>query len=175
MSPAAPAGPGTMHAVVQDAYGTPEVFRVAEVAVPAIADDEVLVRVHAAGVDRGTWHLMTGRPYLMRVMGFGFRRPRNPVAGLDLAGTVVDVGPAVTRFAVGDEVLGIGRGSYAEYAAAVEHKLAHKPASVTFEQAAALPVSGLTAYQAVHEAGRVARGQRVLVIGASGGVASCTA
>ena len=165
---------GTMRAIVQTAYGSTEVLRPAEVEVPAIGDDEVLVRVHAAGVDRGTWHLMTGRPYLMRVIGFGFRRPRNEVAGLDVAGTVEAVGSAVTRFAVGDEVLGISRGSFAEYAPAREHKLAAKPANLTFEQAAAVAVSGLTAFQAVHEAGRLAdgRGARVLVLGASGGVGS---
>lgn len=161
-----------MRAIVQDAYGTPEVLRTAEVPVPDLADDDVLVRVHAAGVDRGTWHLTTGRPYLMRVLGFGLRRPRNRVAGLDLAGTVTAVGPAVTRFVVGDQVLGIGRGSFAEYAAAPERKLALKPAGTAFEEAAAVAVSGLTAYQGLHEAGRLVEGQRVLVLGASGGVGS---
>src|SRR3954453_22434577 len=101
--------------------------------VPVIADDEGLIRVHAAGVDRGTWHLMTGRPYLMRIIGFGFRRPKNPVPGGDVAGTVVEVGSEVTKFAVGDEVLGISRGSFAELAAAREDKLAHKPVNLTFE------------------------------------------
>jgi NADPH:quinone reductase-like Zn-dependent oxidoreductase len=165
-------GAEQMQAIVQHRYGTdPETVLLQErVARPAIGDREVLVRVAAAGVDRGTWHLMAGRPYLMRIMGFGFRGPKNPVAGLDLAGTVVAVGADVTRFAVGDEVLGIGRGSFAEYAAAPEDKLVPKPAGLTFEQAAVIPVSGLTAIQAVRDMGRVQPGQKVLVIGASGGV-----
>jgi len=130
----------------------------------------VLIEVHAAGVDRGTWHLMTGRPYLMRIMGFGFRRPKNPVAGVDVAGTVVEVGSEVTKFAVGDEVFGISRGSFAEYAPAHEDKLAHKPANLTFEQAAVVPISGITALQSLLDTGRLQPGAKVLVIGASGGV-----
>jgi len=161
----------TMRAIVQDRYGPAEVLRPARIGRPVIADHEVLLRVHAAGVDRGTWHLMTGTPYLMRVMGFGFRRPKNRVPGLDVAGTVVALGPAVTRFAVGDEVFGMSRGSFAEYAAAREDKLAHKPPNATFEQAAVVGISGGTALQAL-EAGRVQPGQRVLIIGASGGVGS---
>jgi NADPH:quinone reductase-like Zn-dependent oxidoreductase len=164
------AAAGTMTAIVQDAYGASDVFRVANVDRPHIAADEVLVQVHAAGLDRGTWHFMTGQPYLMRVMGFGFRRPKNPVAGLDVAGTVVAVGAEVTRFRAGDEVFGIARGSFAEYAAAREDKLAHKPANVSFEQAAVVAISGSTALQALHDAGRIEAGQKVLVIGASGGV-----
>ena len=162
----------TMRAVVQDTYGTVDVLRVEQIARPDIASDEVLVRVHAAGLDRGTWHLLTGRPYLMRVMGFGLRGPKNRVPGLDVAGVVVEVGSEVTRFAPGDEVFGISRGSYAEYAAAREDKLASKPASLTFEQAAVVPISGITALQALRDAGHVQAGQRVLVIGASGGVGS---
>src|SRR5437879_7096322 len=123
----------TMRAIVQDGYGSPEVLRTAAIDVPEIAANEVLVRVHAAGVDRGTWHLLTGRPYLMRVIGFGFRKPKNRVPGLDVAGTVVAVGSAVTRFAHGDEVFGMSRGSFAEYAAAEEDHLARKPASCTFQ------------------------------------------
>ena len=128
---------GTMQAIVQHSYGTPEVLRLERISTPEIADHEVLLRVHAAGLDRGTWHFMTGRPYLMRIMGFGFRKPKNQVSGLDVSGTVVAVGSAVTRFAVGDEVFGISRGSFAEYAAAREDKLAVKPANISFEQAAA--------------------------------------
>ena len=161
----------TMHAILQDSYGSAEVLRSARITRPEIADHEVLLRVHAAGLDRGTWHLMTGTPYLMRVIGFGFRRPKNPVPGVDVAGTVVAVGSAVTRFAVGDEVFGMSRGSFAEYAAAREDKLAHKPANASFEQAAAVGISGGTALQAL-SAGRVQAGQRVLIIGASGGVGS---
>jgi NADPH:quinone reductase-like Zn-dependent oxidoreductase len=159
----------TMRAIVQDTYGTADTWRLTDIDRPEIAEGEVLVQVRAAGLDRGTWHLMTGLPYLGR-LALGFRKPKQPVPGIDLAGTVVAVGSSVTRFAVGDEVFGIGRGSYAEYAAAREDKLAGKPTSLTFEQAAGVPVSGLTAIQALRDAGRVVAGQRVLVIGASGGV-----
>src|SRR6476646_5750215 len=161
----------TMRAIVQDGYGTAVVLRPARIDRPELADHEVLVRVRAAGLDRGTWHLMTGTPYLMRFIGFGFRRPKNRVPGVDLAGVVVEVGAAVTRFAMGDEVFGMSRGSFAEYAAAREDKLTHKPANVSFEQAAVVGISGGTALQAL-EAGRVQPGQRVLIIGASGGVGS---
>ena len=162
----------TMRAVVQDTYGTADVLRLAQIDRPEVAANEVLVSVLAAGLDRGTEHLLTGKPYAMRVMGFGFRKPKNQVPGLDVAGRVAAVGSAVTRFAVGDEVFGISRGSFAEYAVALEDKLSLKPANLTFEQAAVVPVSGLTALQALRDAGRVAAGQRVLVIGASGGVGS---
>ena len=163
---------GAMRAVVQEGYGSVDVLRLARVARPEIAEDEVLIRVHAAGLDRGTWHLMTGRPYLMRVIGFGFRGPKSPVAGLDVAGTVVAVGSAVTRFAVGDEVFGIARGSFAEYAAAREAKLARKPGNLSFEQAAVVAVSVLPALQGLCDVGRLEAGQTVLVTGASGGVGS---
>src|SRR6476646_2384083 len=106
-----------MQAIVQDSYGSADVLRTAEIDRPQIADNEVLVRVHAAGLDRGTWHLMTGTPYLLR-LGFGLRRPKNPVLGRDVAGTVVETGSAVTRFRVGDEVFGIAPGSFAELAVA---------------------------------------------------------
>jgi len=166
------AAAGTMHAIVQDAYGTVDVLRHARTARPEIADNEVLVRVRAAGLDRGTWHMMAGKPYLLRILGFGFRRPKNPVPGIDVAGTVVAIGDAVTRFAVGDEVYGMSRGSFAEYAAAREDKVAHKPANLTFEQAAVVPISAGTALQAVVDSGRLEAGQKVLVLGASGGVGS---
>jgi NADPH:quinone reductase-like Zn-dependent oxidoreductase len=143
-----------------------------QIARPEAGAGEVLVRVHAAGLDRGTWHLMTGKPYLMRIVGLGFRGPKNRVPGRDLAGTVEAVGPAVTRFAVGDEVYGVGRGSFAEYAVAVEDKLALKPASLSFEQAAVVPISAGTALQALTDQGRLEADQHVLVIGASGGVGS---
>ena len=160
---------GTMEAIVQNGYGTPKVLRRGRIARPVIAANEVLVHVHAAGMDRGTWHLMTGRPYLLRVLGFGFRGPKNPVPGIDVAGTVAAVGSAVSRFAVGDEVFGMSRGSFAEYAAAPEDKLAHKPANLSFGQAAVVPISAGTALQAL-DAGRVQRGNKVLILGASGGV-----
>jgi NADPH:quinone reductase-like Zn-dependent oxidoreductase len=162
---------GTMQAIVQHRYGSAEVFQFARVARPEIADNEVLLRVHAAGLDRGVWHLMTGLPYLGRLV-FGVRRPRNPVPGSDVAGTVVAVGSAVTRFSAGDEVFGFGKGSFAEYAVAREDKLARKPVNVSFEQAAVVPVSAATALQALCDVGRVERGQKALIIGASGGVGS---
>jgi NADPH:quinone reductase-like Zn-dependent oxidoreductase len=159
-----------MRAIVQDAYGSTEVLRLGEIDRPEVAVHEVLVKVAAAGMDRGTWHSMAGKPYLMRIMGFGFRRPKNRVPGLDVAGTVVTVGSEVTRFQPGDEVFGMSRGSFAEYAAVREDKLAHKPASLTFEQAAVVPISGGTALQALRDSGRIEAGQKVLIIGASGGV-----
>ncbi|MBG6225577.1 NADPH:quinone reductase-like Zn-dependent oxidoreductase [Arthrobacter sp. CAN_A2] len=157
--------------MVQRAFGGPDVLELREGPVPEIAADEVLVQVRAAGVDRGVWHTMTGLPYLGR-LAFGLRRPRNPVPGMDLAGVVVAVGARATRFAVGDEVFGCGRSTFAEYAAAGEQSLAYKPAALTFVQAAAVPVSAVTALKAVHDAGRVAEGRRVLILGASGGVGS---
>jgi len=162
----------TMQAIVQDRYGSVDVLRFARIARPEIADNEVLVRVQAAGLDRGTWHMMAGKPYLLRVLGFGFRKPKNPVPGIDVAGTVIAVGSAVTRFAPGDEVFGMARGSFAEYAAAREDKLARKPVNLSFEQAAVVPISAGTALQALCDAGRVEHGQKVLVVGASGGVGS---
>ena len=172
--PANAAGPATMQAITQNRYGTvPEdVLRLERIARPGLAAGEVLVQVRAAGVDRGTWHLMAGQPYLMRLLGFGFRGPKNRVPGLDVAGTVVAVGPEVTRFAAGDEVFGIARGSFAEYAAAREDKLVRKPAGLSFEQAAVVAVSGLAALQGLRDAGRIRPGQKVLIIGASGGVGS---
>lgn len=166
------AGAGTMRAVVQDTYGDADTLRVERTARPAVGPDEVLVRVHAAGLDRGTWHLMTGKPYLMRVVGMGFRGPKIRVPGRDLAGTVASVGDAVTGFTVGEEVYGVGRGSFAEYAVARADKLARKPVSLSFEQAAVVPISAATALQALTDHGHVEPGQHVLVIGASGGVGS---
>ena len=133
-------------------------------------DDEVLVRVRAAGVDQGVWHLMTGVPYPIRLAGYGLRAPKTPVPGSEVAGVVEAVGGDVTRFRPGDEVFGIGRGTFAEYARAPENKLAPKPANLGFEQAAAVGVSGLTALQGVRDHGKVLPGQRLLIIGASGGV-----
>src|SRR5918997_4434396 len=134
----------TMRAIVQDRYGTSDVLHLARIPRPDPAPGEVLLRVHAAGLDRGTWHLMTGRPYAQRPVT-GFRRPRNAVSGRDVAGTVVGFGSAVTGFAVGDEVYGIAPGSFAEYAVGPRHKLTRKPANTSFAQAAVVPVSGLTA------------------------------
>ena len=159
----------TMRAIVYRSYGSVDVLHVEEIARPVISENEVLVRVHAAGLDRGTWHFMTGLPYLGR-LAFGLRAPKNPVLGLDVAGTVAEVGSKVTRFQPGDEVFGVARGSFAEYAAAREDKLAPKPARLGFEQAAVVPVSASTALQGLRDSGRVEAGQKVLIIGASGGV-----
>ncbi len=164
-----PAAAGTMRAVVQDTYGTVDVLRLEEIDRLQVADDEVLVRVRSAGVHIGDWHLMMGQPYLMRVMGFGLRAPKARVRGTGVAGTVEAVGKNVTRFHVGDEVFGTCDGSFAEYAAGREDTLAHTPANLTFEQAAAVPTSACTALQALR-AGQIASGQQVLIIGASGGV-----
>ncbi len=165
----APATAATMRAIVQDRYGSSDTWQLADIDRPGIKAHEVLIHVHAAGLDRGTWHAMTGRPYLMRIMGFGLRSPKNRVPGLAVAGTVAAVGANVTRFMVGDEVFGVSRGAFAEYAAARENKLAHKPSNLTFEQAAAVPVSATTALQGLR-LGRIEAGQKVLIIGASGGV-----
>ena len=159
-----------MKAIVQDTYGSADVLELRDIERPGIADDEVLVRVHAAGVDRGVWHLMTGLPYPIRLAGYGLRAPRTPVPGADVAGVVAAVGKDVTRFRPGDEVLGIGKGAFAEYARALERKLIPKPASLTFEQAAVVAISGSPALQAVRDHAHVKPGQKVLVIGASGGV-----
>jgi NADPH:quinone reductase-like Zn-dependent oxidoreductase len=160
----------TMRAVVHDRYGEADVLELRDVARPAVADNEVLVHVHAAGVDRGAWHLMTGLPYPVRAAGYGLRRPKRPVLGREFAGQVEAVGSAVTRFRPGDEVMGIGEGSFAEYVSAREDKVAAKPANLTFEQAAAVPISATTALQALRDKGRLQEGQRVLILGASGGV-----
>jgi NADPH:quinone reductase-like Zn-dependent oxidoreductase len=162
-----------MTAIVQDEYGSApeEVLRVAEVARPTIGEDEVLLRVRAASVDRGTWHVMAGLPYPIRAAGFGLRRPKGLNPGRSVAGTVEAVGPEVGEFKPGDDVFGVCEGgSFAEYASVGVDKLAAKPARLSFEQAAAVPISGLTALQAVRDKARVTAGQKVLIIGASGGV-----
>ena len=166
------AGAETMKAIVQDVYGTApeEVLRLAEIARPTIADDEILVRVRAASVDRGTWHLMAGLPYPIRLAVFGLRRPKASNPGRSLAGTVECAGQEVNEFKPGDEVYGTCDGSFAPYARARAARLAPKPANLSFEQAAAVPVSALTALQAVRDQARVQPGQKVLIIGASGGV-----
>lgn len=161
---------GTMRAIVQRRYGDADVLEFEVIDRPSIADDEVLIEVEAAGLDRGTHHLMTGLPYLIRIAGFGLTKPKQIVPGFDVAGRVAAVGSAVTRFAVGDEVFGMAKGSFAEYAAASERKLAHMPTNATFEQAGVAAVSGITALQALTDVGHLQPGQRVLVIGASGGV-----
>jgi NADPH:quinone reductase-like Zn-dependent oxidoreductase len=157
-----------MKAIAQDKYGGAETLELREIERPTPKDNEVLVEVRAAGVDAGVWHLMTGQPYLMRVIGFGLRAPKTPIRGRDLAGTVVAVGAKVTRFKPGDEVFGTAEGTFAEFVAAREDRLAHKPEEVTFEEAAATPISAGTALGAVR--GKVKPGDKVLVTGAAGGV-----
>jgi NADPH:quinone reductase-like Zn-dependent oxidoreductase len=161
-----------MKAIGQDRYGTADVLEFRDIEVPAVGDDDVLVRVRAAGCGPDVWHFMAGMPYIARA-SIGLRGPKVPVRGWDVAGTVEAVGANVTRFAPGDEVMGTAeQGSFAELASTPADKLVVKPASLTFEEAAALPISGVTALRAVRDEGRVRAGQRVLVIGASGGVGS---
>ncbi len=160
-----------MKAIIQHGYGSTDVLAFEEVETPEPGDDEVLVRVLAAGVNTGDWHLLRGVPYLVRLM-FGLRRPRNGVPGMDIAGRVEAVGGKVEGLRPGDEVFGWCDGAFAEYASAPASNLLPKPAGLGFEEAAAIGDSALTALQAVRDKGRVDPGQRVLVIGASGGVGS---
>jgi NADPH:quinone reductase-like Zn-dependent oxidoreductase len=153
-----------------DVYGPADALTLRDLRTPVAGDGEVLVCVRAAGVDQGVWHVMAGLPYPLRLAGYGLRAPKTPVPGADLAGVVEAVGAGVTRFAPGDEVFGIGWGSYAECARARADKLAHKPANLSFEQAAVVAVSGLAALQAVRDHAGVRAGQQVLIVGASGGV-----
>jgi NADPH:quinone reductase-like Zn-dependent oxidoreductase len=163
--------PATMTAVVQDSYGEAEdVLRIEEIDRPVPTAGEVLLRVHAAGVDRGVWHLMAGLPYPVRLAGYGLRAPKDRVRGREVSGRVEDVGRGVTSLRVGDEVFGVGEGCFAEYARARADKLAHRSPNQTVTQAAATSVSALTALQGVRDRGRVQPGHQVLVIGASGGV-----
>lgn len=164
------ARPALMHALAQDRYGTPEVLELRRLPVPMPGPGQVLVRVRAASLNAYDWHVVTGTPRMARVIA-GVRAPKHPVPGADVAGLVEAVGAGVTRFAVGDEVFGdIGWGSLAEYAVAPEKRLAHMPAGVSFEQAAAVPLAGLTALQGLRDHGGLQAGQRVVVNGASGGV-----
>ena len=158
-----------MKAIVQDTYGSAGVLELRDIDKPAIAADEVLIRVRAAGVNIADWAVMSGLPYIARPV-YGLRRPKVGVRGTDVAGTVEAVGSAVTRFRVGDDVFGVSDGSYADYAAVSESKLARKPANLSFEQAAAVPMAGLVALQALRDHGRVGPGQTVLINGASGGI-----
>jgi NADPH:quinone reductase-like Zn-dependent oxidoreductase len=170
-----PANSGTtegrsMRAIVQDSYGSADVLQLREIDRPQIGADEVLIRVHAAGVDFGVWHLMAGSPYAVR-LAMGLRKPRNPVRGMEVAGVVEATGANVTAFKAGDEVFGASKGSFAEYARASQARVLPKPANLTFEQAAVVPVSATTALVGLRAA-KVEAGQKVLVIGAGGGVGS---
>jgi NADPH:quinone reductase-like Zn-dependent oxidoreductase len=162
-----------MRSVVQCRYGSPDVLEVREVDKPVAADDEVLVRVHAAAVNARDWHVMRGDPYVVRMMDrstFRLRRPTIEIRGSDFAGRVEAVGPAVRRFRPGDEVFGEVNGAFAEYVCVPDDLVEPKPANLTFEQAAALPLAGNTALMGLRDLGRVQPGHRVLVNGASGGV-----
>ncbi len=159
-----------MKAIVQDKYGLASVLRLGDIDKPEPGDDDVLIQVHAAGVDPGVWHLMAGLPYLVRIMGFGLLRPKTRVRGRDVAGTVEAVGKNVTQFKAGDQVFGICDGAFAEHACGKAKQFAPKPANLSFEQAAAVPISALTSLHGLRGAGKLKPGQKVLVIGASGGV-----
>jgi NADPH:quinone reductase-like Zn-dependent oxidoreductase len=161
-----------MKAIVQDRYGGPEVLEFMDIDQPVPADNEVLVQVHAAGLHRGDWHVMTGLPYMIRLVvpSLGLGKPKVPVLGMDVAGRVEAVGARVTRFQPGDEVFGWCDGSLAEYACAGEDHFAAKPAGLSFEEAAVVPISGFAALQGVRDVGEVQPGQQVLVIGAAGAV-----
>lgn len=165
-----------MKAAYYETYGPPEVVQLKEVEKPVLADDEVLVKIRAASVNQYDWHLLTADIFLVRIMGLGLLRPKFNYLGADIAGEVEAVGKAVTNFKPGDEVYGsIGRmskGGFAEYAAAPERVIALKPANLTFEQAAAVPMAGVTALQGLRDDGKVQPGQQVLIYGASGGVGS---
>ena len=159
-----------MKAIIQENYGSAEVLELRDVEKPRPGDDELLIRVHAAGLDPGVWHLMTGLPYLVRLMGFGLRKPKIRIRGMDVAGTVEVAGRNVTQLKEGDQVYGTCDGSFAEYACAKAERLAPKPANLSFEQAAAVPVSGMTALNGLRDAGKLQPEQKVLIIGAAGGV-----
>ncbi len=159
-----------MKAIVRTKYGSPDVLALREIDRPDPNDNQVLVRVHAASVNPLDWHILRGKPFLVHLMGFGLLKPKQQILGADVAGRVEAVGKDVTKFSVGDEIFGSGTGGFAEYACLREDKLVLKPASLTFELAAAVPVAGLTALQGLRDQGRLASGQNVLINGASGGV-----
>ncbi|MGI9610721.1 MAG: NAD(P)-dependent alcohol dehydrogenase [Acidimicrobiia bacterium] len=159
----------TMRAVVQHRYGSPDVLTTTEIERPAIASDQVLLRMQAVSLNPFDWHEMTARPFFMRMMT-GLLSPKQPVRGVDIAGRVEEIGSAVTRFQPGDEVFGWCRGALAEFVAAGEAHLVRRPARITPEQAASVPIAGFTALQGLRDLGRLQAGDKVLIIGASGGV-----
>jgi NADPH:quinone reductase-like Zn-dependent oxidoreductase len=164
----APPAYDNMRAIVRDRYGSPDVLELKDIAKPPVDADGVLVRVRAASVNAADWHLLRGRPFLVRMLT-GLRKPKSTAVGVDLAGIVEAVGRNVTEFRPGDEVLGHGSGAFAEYVCTGENNIVLKPANLTFEQAAAVPMAGSTALQALHT-GRIQPGQKVLINGAAGGV-----
>lgn len=160
-----------MKAIVQSEYGTADVLRLEEIDRPAIKEDnQLLIKVHAAAINPLDWHEMRGTPYVGRVIGMGFSAPKNPQRGVDFAGEVIAIGKGVTKFKPGDQVFGVAPGSLAEYAWARERRIALKPASLSYEEAAAIPVAAITALQSLRDTGKVKAGQKVLINGASGGV-----
>ncbi len=159
-----------MKAIIQDTYGSPDVLQLKDIDRPVVRDDEALVRVHAAAVHPGDLLIMRGQPYILRVLGFGLRRPKKQVPGFDVAGHVEAVGTKVTKFRPGNEVFGVCKGALVEYVSTSQDKLAPKPANLTLEQAAAVPISGLVALRALRDHGKVQPGQKVLINGASGGI-----
>lgn len=169
-APSLPAGVTAMKGIERGCYGPPAVLRYTDLPKPSPADDEVLVRVHAASVNPLDWHYVEGTPYLVRIDG-GFGKPEDPRLGVDFAGTVEAVGKSVKRFKPGDEVFGGKFGAFADYVSVREDRaIAPKPGNVSFEQAAAVPIAALTALQALRDKGHLKAGQKVLINGASGGV-----
>src|SRR5262245_24437152 len=160
----------SMKAIVRTRYGSPDVLELQEVEKPVAKDGEVLVQVHAASVNALDWHTMRGQPFLLRILGSGLSKPKDPRLGVDLAGRVEGVGANVTQFQVGDDVFGAGRGAFAEFARAAENRLALKPTDLSYEAAAAVPIAAITALQGLRDKGHVRPGEQVLIQGASGGV-----
>ena len=160
-----------MKAIVYHRYGSPDVLKCEEIQKPMAGDSEVLLKVRAASVNPADWHLMEGKPSLVRLLfGLGMLKPKNARLGADVAGQVEAVGRNVTQFKPGDEVFGVSRGAFAEYACAPESKVAMKPDNVTFEQAASVPIAAVTALQGLRDKGQIRSGQKVLINGAAGGV-----
>jgi NADPH:quinone reductase-like Zn-dependent oxidoreductase len=161
-----------MKAITQERFGTPDTLRIVDIDAPEVGPDDVLVRIHAAALNPADWHILRGDPYVARLMGIGLTKPKIPVVGSDAAGVVEAIGADVRGLQPGDEVFGFVRGAFAEYACAAQDQVVPKPAGLTFEQAAALPIAATTALRGIRDVGAVKSGQRVLVNGASGGVGS---
>src|SRR6476660_4480431 len=159
-----------MKAIVQERFGPPDILQLVDTALPEVGADDVLVRVHAAALNPADWHILRGDPLVARLMGVGLTKPKARVAGVDAAGVVETVGANVRGLRNGEEVLGFCRGAFAEYARAAADMVVPKPASLTFEQAAAVPIAATTALRGIRDVGQVKAGQRVLVNGAGGGV-----
>jgi len=160
-----------MKAVVYTNYGSPDVLEIRDIKKPVPNDDQVLIKVRTASINPLDWHFMEGTPYIMRAIGVGLRKPKDPRLGVDYAGTVEAVGKNVTQFKPGDEVLGGKSGAFAEYVCArADRAIVLKPANITFEQAASVPIAAITALQGLRDKGKIQPGQKVLINGASGGV-----